>query len=161
MNLMKLGVLLVIVFCSFGAYSQDSLKMKAIDAMVQKINTGSFDTQQDTLKNDRPELGLFMTSYLTMVTSGKELKKYVNLVQMKRTEFGVEKQMITSNAFYYDNSKLIKVEEFAEEDKKRIDMLWYYADDKPLYYTMKTGKAQERAEFLLKLSKTMLDKVKL
>lgn len=161
MNMMKLTVLFVIVFCSFGAYSQDSLKMKAIDEIVKKINTGSFTTEKDTIKNDRPELGLFMTSYLTMVTSDKQMMKYVNLVHIKRTENGVEMQTVGSNIFYFDNSKLIKVEEFMEENKERIDMLWYYADDKPLYYTMKTGKAQERAEFLLKLSKTLLDKVKL
>jgi hypothetical protein len=92
-----------------------------------------------------------------MVTDGTELKKYVNNVHATTQENGTTKQMVSTNTFYFDHNKLIKVEEFATQGDKKMDMLWYYADDKPLYYTFKSDKAQERAELLLTIAKSMLE----
>jgi hypothetical protein len=39
-----------------------------------------------------------------------------------------------------------------------MDALWYYADDKPIYYTFKSDKSQARAELLLTMAKVMLEK---
>lgn len=130
--------------------------MKQIDALVSYINTSDFKIQRDTIKNDQPQMGLSIRTYLTMVTDGSELKKYVNNVQGTTQENGTAKQMIATNIFYFDHNKLIKVEESATQDDKKIDALWYYEDDKPIYYTLKTDKAQERAELLLTMAKSML-----
>jgi hypothetical protein len=51
------------------------------------------------------------------------------------------------------------MEEFIVEGDKKMDALWYYADDKPIYYTFKSDKSQARAELLLTMAKSMLDKL--
>ena len=156
---MKTIILFTVSLLSLTVYSQDTTKVKQIDALVYQINNSDFKTQRDTIKNDRPQLGLSMRTYLTMVTDGIELKKYVNNVHATTQENGTTKQMVATNAFYFDHNKLIKVEEFATQGDKKIDALWYYADDKPIYFTLKSDKAQERAELLLAMAKSMLEKM--
>lgn len=152
--------LLFAAFLSFlTGYSQDTSNLKHIDALVSQINNSDFKTQSDTIKNDQPQIGLFMRTYLTTVTDGAELKKYVNNVHTTTQENGTTKQMISTNAFYFDHNKLIKVEEFATQGDKKIDALWYYADDTPIYYTSRSDEAQERAELLLTIAKSMLEKM--
>src|SRR5690606_22658761 len=124
-------------------------KLKQIDALVNQINTSNFIIKRDTIKNDQPQIALSMLTYLTMVIDGTELKKYVNEVYTTTQVNGSVTQMVSTNAFYFDHNKLIKVEAFAEQGNKKVDALWYYADDKPIYYTLKTNKTQERAELLL------------
>jgi hypothetical protein len=94
-----------------------------------------------------------------MVIDGTELKKYVNNVHATTYEDGITKQKIAINTFYFDHNKLIKVEELAVQGDKKMDMLWYYADDKPIYFTLKSDKAEARAELLLTIAKSMLEKI--
>jgi len=152
---------LTFIFINFFccAYSQDTLKIKQIDALVSHINTFTLPIQRDTLIQDYPELGLKMITYLTMVANGGELFKYVNNVNTTRLENGVTRQMTGANTFYYDHNELIKVEEYLLEGDKKSTADWYYSEDKPLYYTLQSDKAKERAAFLLTLSKTMLKQV--
>ena len=156
---MKTTLLFAALLVSLTVHSQDTTKLKQIDALVNRINTSNFKTQTDTIKNDQPQMGLSMRTYLTMVTDGAELKKYVNNVHATTQENGTAKQMVATNAFYFDNNKLIKVEEFATQGDKKMNALWYYADDKPIHYTLKSDKARERAELLLTLAKSMLEKM--
>jgi hypothetical protein len=156
---MKTHFLLIAILFSSTLYSQDSMKLKKIDALVTMINTSEYKTQRDTIKNDQPQLGLSMRTYLTTVTDGTELKKYVNNVYATTQENGTTKQIVTVNAFYFDHNKLIKVEEFATQGDKKMDLSWYYSDDKPIYYTLKSEKAQERAELLLTMAKSLLEKM--
>lgn len=142
-----------------GSYSQDTLKVGQIDALVFNINTSALPIQRDTLIQDHPELGLKMTTYLAMIVNGGELIKYVNHVNMTTIENGVTRQMITSNTFYYDHNNLIKVEEYLLEGDKKKTADWYYSDDKPLYFTLQSDKAEERAALLLTMSKAMLKQI--
>ena len=100
-----------------------------------------------------------MTTCLSMIVNDGELLKYVNQVNMTMQEKGVTRKMTTSNTFYYDHNKLIKVEEYGIEGDKKMTVDWYYSDDKPLYSTVPPGKAGDRATFLLTLSKTMLKQI--
>jgi hypothetical protein len=147
-----------ILFCIIG-YSQDTAKLKQIDALVSKINTADFKTQRDTIINEQPQLGLSIRTYLTMVIDGTELKKYVNNVHATTYENGITKQKIAINTFYFDENKLIKVEELAVLGDNKMDLLWYYADDKPIYFTLNSDKAEARAELLLTIAKSMLEKI--
>jgi len=158
---MKTIFVLTATLLSLAVFSQDTEKVKQIDSLVALINNSGFKIQRDTIKQDRQDLGFSMQTYLTMLTNGKEIKKYVNNVHMTRMENGVSKQMIMENAFYYDQNKLIKVEEYGIKDDKKTEINWYYSNDKPVYNTSKTGDAQERADMLLTISKSMLGKVKL
>ena len=155
----KTSLLFTVILFSSAAYSQDSIKLKKIDALVNLINTSGFKSQTDTIRNDQPQLGLSMLTYLTVVTEGSELKKYVNNLHGTRQENGTTKQMVTTNTFYFDHNKLIKVEESGTQDDKKMEMFWYYEDDKPIYYTLKSERAQERAEMLLTMAKTLLEKL--
>ena len=152
-----LTFIFVLTFCS--VYSQDTLKIRQIDALVSGINSSTFQIQRDTLIQDHPEMGLKMTTYLSMIVNGGELIKYVNLVNTTMTENGATRQMITSSSFYYDHNKLIKVEEYLIEGDKKKTADWYYSEDKPLYYTLQTDKAADRATLLLTMSKGMLKQV--
>jgi hemerythrin superfamily protein len=115
--------------------------------------------QRGTLIQDRPEIGLKMTTYLTMIVNSGELIKYVNFVNTSMTENAQTRQMATSSSLYYDHNKLIKVEEYLIEGEKKQTADWYYSEDKPLYYTLQSDKAADRATFLLTLSKGMLKQV--
>jgi hypothetical protein len=42
-----------------------------------------------------------------------------------------------------------------KEDGKKQHADWYYADDQPLYYTLKSDKAEGRAALLLTMAKAM------
>lgn len=156
---MKTTFLFAAILFSSAIYSQDTTKLKQIDALVNQINTSDFKTQRDTIKNEQPQIGLSMRTYLTIVTNGTELKKYVNNVHATSQENGKTKQIVAANAFYFDHNKLIKVEEVATQGDKKMEALWYYADDKPIYYTLKTERAEERADLLLTIAKGMLEKM--
>ena len=156
---MRIILTLFIIFIFFNANSQDTLKIKQINALVTQINSASYTIKKDTLVMDYPEFGLKMTSYLTMIVTARELLKYVNYVTSTTEENGTTQQMTTSSSFYYDNNKLIKVEEFLieKEEKKTCD--WYYYMDQPLYYTLQSDNAKERAASLLTMSKLMLKQI--
>lgn len=137
--------------------AQNSTKLQQIDSLVKVINQSNITPQYDTIVQDMPQMGLFMKTYLTMIAEGSELKKYVNKVVSTRQENGETKNLSGQNTFYFSNNKLIKVEEYliASGDEKHAD--WYYWNEKPLYYTFKSEKSEERAVFLLTTSKTMID----
>jgi len=147
--------ILMIIF-STKSFSQDTLKTKEIDDIVKSINQSKYQIEKDTLIQDKPEYGLKTITYLTMVTNQNQLKKYENLVDMTMSQNGTTRKMITSSTFYYNQNKLIKVEEYAIEGNDKKVMDWYYFDGKPLYYTLKSDKAADRALFLITLSETML-----
>ncbi|MEP6582767.1 MAG: hypothetical protein ABJA90_00810 [Ginsengibacter sp.] len=149
--------LFILVF--LDSYSQDVLKIKQIDSIVSCSNASIVPVQRDTIFQDRPELQLKMTTYLTMLVDSNELIKYVNHVNTTMAENGNTRQMTTSSSFYYFHNHLIKVEEYLIEGDNKKNMDWYYSDDKPLYYTLKSDKAEGRAELLLTISKTMLKQV--
>jgi len=155
------AMLLLIVFSfSFKAFSQDASKMKQIDSLVNLINGTRLIIQNDTIKQEFAELGLSIRTYLKALTDTSGLRKYVNEVHVKRTENGVATEKNSTSSFYFDKKKLIKVEETATLDDKQFEALWYYADDKPLYYPIKTEQGEERAVFLLTLAKSMIEKIK-
>lgn len=152
-----LTVIFILAF-SFG-YSQDSLKTKQIDDLVTGMNTANFAATQDSIVKDFPQLGLKMTTYLTSIVKDGELIKYVNFVNSSKKEIDGVHHMVASNAFYFDKNKLIKVEEYLIEGDKKNVADWYYSDDKPIYYTLQSEKAEQRAIFLLSLSKDLVKKL--
>jgi hypothetical protein len=153
-----LTFIFIFTFC-YSVWSQDTLKIKQIDVLVASINSSTLPVKRDTLIQDHPEMGLKMTTYLTMIINGKELIKYVNLVKTTMTENAVARQMTTSNSFYYDHNNLVKAEEYLIEGEKKKTADWYYANDKPFYYTLKSDKAADRAILLLTMAKEMLKQV--
>jgi len=156
---MKTTLTFIFILTCFTIYSQDTLKIKEIEFLVSGINTSTLPIQRDTLIQDHPEMGLKMTTYLTIIVNGNELMKFVNLVNTTMKENAETRQMTTSSSFYYDHNRLIKVEEYLIEGDKKKTMDWFYSEDKPLYYTLQTDKATERATLLLTMSKGMLKQV--
>jgi hypothetical protein len=61
---------------------------------------------------------------------------------------GKTEKTSTSSTFYFDSRHLIYVNEKGNMNGKEMKMEWYYTDDKPLYYTLKTERAEERSCFL-------------
>ena len=156
---MKTCLTFFIILTFSRGYSQDTLQTRQIDVLVSKINSSTLLVHRDTLVQDHPELGLKMTTYLTMIVNGGELIKYVNYVNTSMKENGITRKITTSNSFYYDHNKLIKVEEYLLEGDKKKAFDWYYADDKPLYHTLQSDKADDRAELLLTMSKGILKQI--
>ena len=149
-------LLSVLVLFTLRANSQVKLKIRQIDSLVQLINQSNFKVQNDSIDDERPELGLTMKTYLTMIVDGNELKKYVHDAYTTRIEKGISVQIFTSLVFYYNKNKLIKAEDFAKEGDKKQNVEWYYWNDKPIYYTDQSPKAVYRADFLLKVSNVFL-----
>jgi len=100
-----------------------------------------------------------MTTYLTMIVQGNELLKYMNNVNSSVPENGSRRQMTAANTFYYHHNSLIKVEEYIVEGERNKEVSWYYSDNKPIYWTLQSEEAEERANFLLTMSKTLLSKI--
>lgn len=158
---MKAIVTITTVLLSVFSYGQNADDLRRIDSIVKVINYSDYSVQKDSIIKDFPELEMHMQTYLTMVIDGNQIKKYVNNVHSTTKENGVLKHMEATNVFYFDNNKLIKVEEFTGTSDKKIEFLWCYQDGKPLYYTLNTERAKDRAELLLQIAQAMLDKMKL
>jgi hypothetical protein len=157
--LMKKFLQIALIACTIQAYSQDTLKIKQIDSIVASINKSNLVPINDSTIQDFPAIGLYMKTNLMVLMDGKELKKYVNKVRGLRQENGVSKEMNSSNAFYFDQGKLIKVEEYIIEEGKEQHADWYYSDDKSLYYTLQSDRSEERAALLLNMAKVMLAQI--
>jgi hypothetical protein len=142
-----------------SSFSQDTSKTKNIDVIVNKINQSNYQTKTDTIIQDKPEYGLKIKTYLTMKIDNNHLKKYENFVYTIMNVNGTTREITTSSTFYYDESKLIKVEEYMIEGSAKKVMDWYYSEDKPLYYTLKSEKAEERAKLLLNISDATLKQI--
>lgn len=138
------------------SFSQDNLKVKEIDLLVNEIKQSTLTIKRDSVILDQPELGLKMKTNLTMLINDKELKKYENFVDATMTVDGEVKKMTTSTTFYYNNNKLIKVEEYSIEADKKNLIDWYYSDSKPLLNTLESYKAVDRAQLLLTMSESIL-----
>ena len=113
-------------------------------------------TQRDSTVQDYPAIGLYMKTYITVMRYDKELKKYSQIGKTTRQDGQITKKSISGNAFYYDQNKLIKVEEFLIEGDNENKMEWYFDGDKCFYHSFKSDKAEDRAAFLLNLSKSLL-----
>lgn len=155
---MRTAIAFFTLLLCLDASAQDSLELKRIDSLVKIINLTNLPVQKDTIVQDRPELGLKMKTCLAMISAGNKLMKYENKVYTISSQNGITRELITSTTFYYDHNQLIKVEEYGVENDKKMEMNWYYAGDKPLYYSLKSEKAASRAHFLLSLSKQLVKK---
>ena len=153
---MKKTLLLLLLFGTLETYSQDTTKMKQIDQLVMVINNSNFKSNSDSLVQDFPQYKLWMRTFITTLTDSTQLKKYTNNVISKREENGVLTEMLSISSFYFDQGRLIKVEESIVEDGEKKYADWYYAEDKPLYYTLKNERSEERANLLLAMAKGML-----
>ena len=154
---MKVFYLFFFLFGATKSFSQDAAKIRQIDSLVKVINNNfNLKTHIDSITNDVPAIGFLMKTYLTVVTDAGQLKKYVNYSLGTQIVNSVSKRTTTSSSFYFDKDKLIKVEEFIIEDDKENHADWYYTDDKPLYYTVKNDRSEERAILLLDMSRNML-----
>ena len=156
---MKILFLIVVSFFSTSIYSQKSFKIDQIDSLASLIRLSNLPVQHDTISQEFPALSLSMKTYLTMIIDSRELKKYVSKVKTVQKENGVSKEMITGTAFYYDQNKLIKVEEFAVHDENEELFAWYFSDNECIYHTLQSDKAESRAALLIEMSNAILKKI--
>lgn len=156
---MKTILSLFLILAFFSVHAQDSSKINEINLLVSAINTSTLPLQRDTLIQDHPEVGLKITTYLSMLVSNNELLKYVSYVVTSMNENGVSKQMTGANTFYYNHNKLIKVEEYLIDGEQKHIADWYYSDEKPFSYTLKSDQAENRAALLLTMSQTILKQI--
>jgi hypothetical protein len=154
-----LFVVVVLLFGVSSSYSQDTIIINQIDSMVNSINASDLPVQRDTLVQDHPQLGLKTITYLATIIKKDELIKFVNNVNSTRIENGIAEQITSSNMFYFSQNKLIKVEEYLIKGEIKKEVSWYYADGKPLYYTLQNERAEERAKLLLEMGKDMVKRV--
>ncbi|MFZ1527575.1 MAG: hypothetical protein WAT19_02415 [Ferruginibacter sp.] len=156
---MKILFTISLLFLFSATNSQDSSKFKMIDSLVSIINTSGLQVQRDTLVQDYPEVGLKMTTYLSMIATNTELLKYVNYVKSDKVEDAVAIEMTASNTFYYLHNQLIKVEEFVIQPYNDFKADWYFWDGKSLNDPLPDDKEAPRSKFLLELSRAMLNQI--
>ena len=154
------NLLLISFLCYHGkSLGQDISKLKQIDSIVTIINQSNFNNTIDSVVSD--------DYHITKVMDGIELIKYVMRILTRQQTNGVFiNEWTESTSFYFDHNHLIKVEEvMVKEDKKNIldwnhsEVNWYYMGDKPLYYSLQLGNSEQRAKFLLTLSKDLVKTV--
>ena len=152
------AILLTFCFLLFTSitYSQDILKLKRIDSLVNVINNLKAKIEKDTILNDLPYVGISVKTHLSMILDNDQLRKYVSTAHSVKLENDVSTETVTSSAFYYDQNVLIKVEEFAMQGDDIVHFDWYYSDDKCIYYTLQSERAGDRANLLLSMSKGLL-----
>lgn len=153
---MKIFFLTLSLFWLQNLYAQNSLRMKQIDSVVNVITHSELPTQRDSTVQDYPGIGLYMKTYVTIKSFGKELKNYSQVVKTTNQEDNITKHIITGSSFYYSENGLVKVEEFMLQDGKEEKAEWYFANDKCFFYTLKSNKAEARIPVLLNLSKAFL-----
>jgi hypothetical protein len=154
---MKYSVLFAFVIFSLKSFSQDAANIKQIDSLVKLINNSNFKTQRDTIKQDHAAMGFSSQAYLTMVSTDTELKKYINDFHSISQASGKTKKLNGANEFYFDQNKLIKVDEFMTEGDEKFEFHWYFANEKPIYDTLTGDMGIERGDQLLKIAKSLLD----
>lgn len=155
---MKTILLVLCVFISLFSHAQSDAKIKEIDSIVKSINSLTTNIRHDTLKQDNPQVGMSMRTYLTSVTKDGIYVKYSNNVHTTMSQEGLTRSFESTNTFYYHNRKLIKVEENMSKGDKKIDGTYYYDDDKVIHFTPDTPDFKRRAEELVLLSKIVFGK---
>jgi hypothetical protein len=153
---MKTILLILCVFFSLFSHAQDTVKIKQVDSLVKVINTGNFTVRRDTLKQDNAQLGLSMRTYLTTVMKDSILLKYVNNVHATTKQGAVEEKFVSTNIFYFNGGKLIKVDENVEKGDKKMEIAYYYDDEKLIHFTPDLPNIKKRGESLVYLVKTMI-----
>lgn len=153
---MKAIAVVLLALCFGKLQAQDSLQLKQIDALVAKINSSPLPVKRDTIVQNRSEMGLKMTTYITSLVTKGELKRYVNHVKSSVSANGIKRDIVSENAFYFDHNHLIKVEEYVIDEGTKKVFYWYYANDKPLYYNLKTAKGDERATLLVGMASNIV-----
>jgi len=128
---MKL-LLIIIVLFSLEGYSQDTIKIKKIDSLVNLINRSNLKVHRDTVNGDNPAIGLSTQTYVTTIKKGTELKKYVTNTFSKMQYNGKTVQSVSLMTYYYDRNKVIKVEQYIKTGNVIQDTKWYYEDDKAI-----------------------------
>lgn len=158
---MKKVFLVFILFGTLEAYSQDTAKIRQIDLLVNTIKHSNLRSQIDSTLADVPSLGFWMKTYITTVKDSNQFRKYSIYQIGKQTLNDVLKETTASTALYFDQNKLIKVEEFIIEEGKEDRADWYFQDAKAIYYTLKNDRSEERALFLLDMAKKILEEFKM
>jgi hypothetical protein len=157
---MKKVVLLILIILPFISFSQNLLKIRQIDSLVKAINQSDLITGTDSIVNDMPAMGLYMKTYVTLSVKDSVFLRYTNNVNSRRIENGVSEKSNMVSVFYFANGQLLKVEESASMKGYNKNMEWYYSEDKPLYYTFQSERAEERAQQLLEMAKAMYNTIR-
>jgi hypothetical protein len=156
---MKKLFLFGVILCSLTGNSQDTLKIEQIDSIIDAINKSQLAVQTDSIIQDLPQYGIFTKTYISAYFAGTDLVKYVNKTDGVNKSEGKTESSNTSTTFYFEKHKLIKVEDTANMNGKVVKADWYYSEDKPLYYTLKSERAEERASLLLELAEIIQKKI--
>lgn len=167
--------LLLLAFLAgfLNGFGQEAQKTEQIDSIVKSINASTKNIYYDSVFNETP-YGVSSKTYITVIMDSTELKKYSQRAIITNGEKDKVKITVGENTFYFQQDKLIKVEESMNEGNKEFKMDWYYVDEKPLSHTTiqkidgkpvdyqpkDPEKIEERATFLIRLAGMMREKVK-
>ncbi len=105
---------------TLSGFSQDSLKVVRIDSLVNYYNNAGFKAERDSVINTMPELKISSRTYLTVLIHDGAVKKYENRPTFIRDNNGIPDTATGYNIFYFDNNKLIKVEEGMHDSKPKF-----------------------------------------
>lgn len=153
-------IIFILLLCSFEVFSQENNKINQIDSIVNHIDNSTYKIETDSIIKNFPEYHFSTKKYLTLITDGSELKKYKNFTISISEIKSIKRHISSSNTFYYNNNKLIKVEELFIENGIKKNSNCYFSEDKPIYFTDKNlEKSEEKALLLLKLSNEIVNSI--
>lgn len=150
-------LLFLFFFTSYQLFSQDTLTIKLeIDSIVNSINHSNYEIEQDTITVNKPEIGINITTYITLITHESKIKKYEQTAISLLSYNSVITNMTAKSIFYFDKNKLIKVEEFMIENERKMFLDFYFKDNVLLYSSTPNEQAKERANLLLIMAENFL-----
>lgn len=154
---MKYLTLTVILINLSHCFAQDKRLIESIDSLVQNIQSLKIPFNRDTIIQDLSELNMKTTTVTSFRIDNEELLEYENHSTVKSQINSEGRTIVSSSKFYFHKNNLIKVEEFLIDGNKKHEAIWYYSDNKCIFQSLNSEKANSRAPFLLELSKTYLN----
>jgi len=154
--IMKFIFISLIVF-SLNSYSQDDSRVKSIDSLVNITNRSKLSVKVDSLKTDGAPGGISSQSYITSWRKGSEIKKYVNKTHIEQVQQnGTIKKVETILSIYYNRQRVIKIEQSMISGSSKNESIYYYYNDKPVYYSPSTAASPIVSRSLLASAKDIL-----
>ncbi len=112
--------------------------------------------ERDSMNRDQPAMGLKIRVFVEGYFDGEKLRKFSNITFSERKMDDSTGTMNSSNLFYFDHDKLIKVTESISDGYNEKRFEWYFSEGKALNAYDISEKSAARSALLLEMGAALL-----
>ena len=158
---MKQLLLICTILLSFeDGYSQDTSKVKSINAYVSSISSLSYKQHIDSgtveLSPGKPFKKTVITLYYT--DSVSLYKAVTKVILFPNEAYGMKDTAKSESIIYYEDNKMVKMEESMTDGSKYSPLFSSYYDDKLIYSSLPNKKeGMDRTPIIKQLAQGYLD----